>query len=71
MSESELPPARVRGQRSSTCKVCERPIRFYPRPLSSGEPLATSGPEPGQWAHLEASAWRENPHEAVPADEDA
>ena len=69
---SELPPPRVRGQRSSTCKVCEGAIRFYPRPLSSGpEPLLTSGPEPGAWVHLDELAWRNNPHEPVPQDEDA
>jgi hypothetical protein len=69
---SELPPPRVRGQRASTCKVCEGAIRFYPRPLaSSEEPLLTSGPEPGMWAHLVESDWRADPHESVPQDADA
>lgn len=69
---SELPPPRVRGQRPSTCKVegCGEPIRFYPRPVSSGEPLATSGPEPGNWVHLVPAAALAG-HEAVPQDEDA
>lgn len=71
MSESELPPPRVRGQRSSTCKRCEGAIRFYPPPTSSGAPLVTSGPEPGMWVHLDSADWGADPHDAVPQDEDA
>lgn len=65
---SELPPPRVRGQRSGTCKTCKAAgrrgaIRYYPRPgAAAGEPA-------GAWSHMVRSDWTEDPHDPVP-DED-
>ena len=60
---SELPPPRVRGQRSGTCRKCDGAIRFYPRP----GPAGLEGE--GQWVHMSRGDWLENPHEPEPAEE--
>lgn len=65
---SELPPPRVRGQRSGKCRTCKGAIRFYPRPLAGAENLLGEPPA-GMWAHLDRGDWQLNPHEPVPEED--
>lgn len=65
---SELPPARVRGQRSGKCRTCDGALRYYPRP---GVDEDTADAETvGQWAHMSVLDWRDNPHEPDPIEDE-
>lgn len=66
---TELPPARVKGQRPGICKTCrdkgrKGAILYYPRP---GIDADTAGAETaGSWAHRDPADWLDDPHEPIP-----
>ncbi len=53
-------------QRSGTCRVCEGPLRFYPRPPGSAEAPIADNESAGDWAHLNPADWKDNPHAPDP-----
>lgn len=69
MSESELPPPRVRGQRSGKCRKCDGPIRYYPRP-GVDEDTAEADEAVGNWAHMNSADWLDDPHEPDPIEDE-
>lgn len=66
---SELPPPRVKGQRSSTCQRCDGHIRYYPRP-GVDEDTALADEAVGNWAHMDRADWVDDPHEPVPVEDE-
>lgn len=65
---SELPPPRVRGQRTGKCRKCDGALRYYPRPGAAED---TAGPEVvGQWAHVDRRDWLDDPHEPDPIEDE-
>lgn len=72
---SELPPPRVKGQRSATCLTCKAAgrtghIRYYPRP-GVDEDTAAADEAVGNWVHLDRADWVDDPHEPLPDEGEA
>ena len=66
---SELPPPRVHGEKNGECQECHGRIHFWPAPAAGDRDPIEGTPVEGEWRHLDAADWLDNPHEPIPVEE--